>query len=113
MKYNFLFALCILFSSQAFASEWSSSTKVKEVIAGYKEGIILFSTKSPHHNPKNCPNASYYSVSQSEADLEMVLSILLAAQRSDSEIQVGVDATKCGTISHAEGRMTVTRIKSL
>ena len=113
MKSKYLLSLALLIATTTYANDWSGNTTVKEIISGYKEGIILFKTTQAHHNPANDCSAEYYSVNKNDADLEVVLSVLLAAQRSGSEIQVGVDSTTCGSISHATGRINVTRVKSL
>ena len=100
-----------MLSANVFADDWSEKTTIKEIVAGYKERIVLFTTTKPHHNPKGC-ESSYYAITEDDADLNLMLSMLLAAQRSGAEIQIGVDSSKCASISHAAGRINVTRIKS-
>lgn len=113
MKAVFAVFLVFLFPFSSTASEWSNKTMVKVIYTGYKEGIIMFTTtESAHHNPKGC-NADLYTVSKEEADINMMFSTLLAAQRSNAEVQIGVDSSKCGSVSHAMGRINVTRIKVL
>ena len=104
----FSFAFLILISIPSFANDWSQVTKVGQINTGYVQGLILFQTEKAHHNPKNCDSA-FYAVRQGDAQLEQILSILLAAQKSGGSIQVGVNSSKCDI----GGRISVSRIRSL
>ena len=108
MKHVFLI-FAILFSHNILANDWSAPTKVTEINAGYKEGILLFKTEAAHVNPKNCVS-SFYIVREGDADLQIILSILLAAQRSGSKIQVGANSNKC---DQSGNRISVSRVRSL
>lgn len=97
-----------LFAQASIAGDWSGPSTVGEINSGYAEGLILFKTIKSHNNPKGCDPA-YYAVREGDAAVDVILSMLLAAQRSGSEIRVGVNSTKCD----AGGRISVSRIKSL
>lgn len=107
MKLFGLAALLFL-SVPSFANDWSQATKVAEINTGYTGGFILFRTEKAHHNPKNC-DAAFYAVRQGDAEVDQILSVLLAAQKSGGSIQVGVNSSKCDQ----HGRISVTRIRSL
>lgn len=102
---GFAFVPCLI------AGEWSEATKITDITAGYKDQFLLFKTEKAHHNPKSC-NSDYYVVSKDDADIEIIFAILLSAQRSGSEIRVGVDSSKCST-SAVGGRISVSRVRSL
>ena len=98
----------------AVATDWSEEVKVTEVVAGYKDGFILFRTSGTYLNPNNCSGVMY-SVDPESANVEHALSILIAAQRSGSEIAVGIDPTSCGRagVQHLFDKIKVTRIRAL
>ncbi len=97
-----------LMSGGALANDWSGPTNVVDIYAGYKDGTLLFTTSDPHINPNGC-FTSYYTVREGDADLSIILSVLLAAQKSGAKIHVGVDADACD----ASGRISVTRVRSI
>lgn len=68
----------------------------------------ISTTSDTHVNPKGCV-ATYYAVRDGDADVSIILSVLLAAQKSESKILVGVNPEACD----ASGRISVTRIRSL
>ncbi len=112
MKYlGALFLLLV--SSSVVSAEWSQRVSVSEIITGYKDGFIFFKTTGTIVNPSNCDNA-YYSVEQDNADVNSILAVLLAAQKSNSYVKVGVDDNRCGTegIEHLQGKISVSRIIS-
>lgn len=79
-----------------------------------KEGFFLFKTTGTHHSPNEACNNGYYSVDPEFADVDMAFSIVLAALRSGTEIEVGVDPTSCrrGTVQHLGGKIVVKRIRA-
>lgn len=105
------FALVVI-SMSVSANQWSERVKVTEIIAGYKEGFIFFRTTGQYHNPNNCENM--YSLDPESANVETAFAILLAAQRSGSEIQVGIDPEACGRsgVNHLAGKIKATRVRS-
>ena len=106
--------LLFCIASNAYASDWSSPAKVIDIVAGYKGGFVLFKTEGTLHNPNGDCDASYYSLDPEHADVEKALSILLAAQRSGSKVEVGIDPSECGrAVQHLQNKIKVTRIRSL
>ena len=79
----------------SIASDWSSATNVNDIYAGYKGGMVLFNTTSTVHSPNPECNNGIYSVEADKADVNHVLSVLLAAQRSGANISVGVSSSLC------------------
>ena len=103
--------LIIFLSHNLLANDdWSAPTKITEINAGYKEGFILFRTEATHVNPNNCASDYYYAVREGDADLQIILSILLSAQRSGAKIQVGANSTQCDALGN---RISVSRVRSL
>lgn len=97
-----------LLSPLSWADDWSEPSKVADISAGYITGVVLFATEKPPHNPNNC-DANFYAVQESTAQVDQILSVLLAAQKSGGLIQVGVNSKACDHV----GRISVTRIRSL
>jgi len=98
----------------AQANNWSEPVKVIDIVAGYKDGFVLFRTEGALHNPNGNCDTSYYSLDPEHADVDKALSILLAAQRSGSKIEVGVEPSECGrSVQHLQNKIKVTRIRSL
>lgn len=83
-------------------------TKVGEINTGYSGGFILFRTVEVHNNPNGC-DPDFYAVREGDAEASQILSVLLAAQKSGGNIQVGVNSTKCDN----DGRISISRIRSL
>ncbi|CDU08705.1 conserved exported hypothetical protein [Vibrio coralliirubri] len=109
MKIKFLLLLVLATASHsAVSDEWSVKTKVNEINTGYFGGLILFKTTESHNNPKGC-DVAYYAVREGDADVSQILSVLLAAQKSNGYIRVGVNSSKCDK----DGRISVSRIRSL
>ncbi|WHI50438.1 hypothetical protein P3339_18645 [Microbulbifer sp. MLAF003] len=111
MKY--LLSLILFLSFSASANDWSGPVKVVEIIAGYKDGFVLFRTSGDIVNPNDCQDT--YSLDPENSNVELALSLLLAAQRSDSEVEIGIDPSNCGRsgVQHLSGKIKVTRIRSL
>ncbi|WP_157771174.1 hypothetical protein [Shewanella algae] len=94
---NRLLFTFMLFSTSAMSNDWSEPTEVYEINTGYKGGMILFKTVSPHYNPNSVCNAALYAVKSDTADVSHILSVLLTAQSSRAKIQVGVDSSTCSS----------------
>ena len=92
-----LLSLILLFSASVNASDWSVPTEVGEINTGYKGGMVLFKTSAAHNNPNTSCNADFYSVKSDTAEVAHILSVLLAAQRSGANIQVGVNSSTCSS----------------
>lgn len=105
---KYLIVAVLLLPLPAFASDWSVPTKVVEINTGYKSGMIIFRTEQPHLNPSNTCNGAAYATTSAIANIEQILSVLLAAQRSGALVQVGVDSAQC-----AASYIAVTRIRAL
>jgi len=108
LKQKILITMGLLLSPLSWANDWSEPSKVGQINTGYVGGLILFQTEKPHHNPNNCDTA-FYAVQESTAQVDQILSVLLAAQKSGGLIQVGVNSEACG---HG-GRISATRVRSL
>lgn len=102
-------SLILFFSASAVANDWSIPTELGQINTGYKGGMILFKTTGKHHNPNSSCNAHYYSVKSDTANVNHILSVLLAAQRSGAKIQVGVNSNTCS--SDANKYIVVSRVK--
>ena len=102
-------ALLVCLSFNVFADiDKSDATTITEIWAGYQEGVLLFKTTEAHVNPHEC-TSTYYVVRDGDANLQVILSVLLAAQRSGSKVIVGVNTSECDS----SGRISVTRVASL
>ncbi|WP_018016416.1 hypothetical protein [Teredinibacter turnerae] len=115
MKF-FLGTLLISFSSFSFsaADVWTDKVKIIEIYTGYKEGHILFKTSGAHINPGECSGFDLYSVEPGNADVQAILSVLLAAKMSGTDVKVAVDGNRCGTggVQHLSGKASVSRVGS-
>jgi len=106
MKF-FLTIWTVFISSTVVAGDWSPTTKLGQINAGYLDGKIIFSADEMH-NPASCAT-NHYEVNASDADVTAALSLLLVAQSRGASVQVAVHQSKCGVSNYP----LVTRIKLL
>ena len=99
MKNIIIGLVLVAFSSPLFASEWSVSTKIEQIVVGYPGDQILFNTTAAIHNPAGC-GANYYTVSPEYTSADHILSVLLTAQSQDKAIIIGVDTASCATLGN-------------
>ncbi|WP_196161756.1 hypothetical protein [Reinekea sp. G2M2-21] len=113
---NLLGILMVGISVSSFAAEdvWTDKVKIVEIYTGYKEGHILFKTSGTHINPGSCSGFDLYSVEPDNADVQSILSVLLAAKMSGTDVKVAVDGDRCGSagVQHLSGKASVSRIGS-
>lgn len=107
MKYLFS-SLLFLISASTYADQWSGSVKVKEIYTGYAVGYVLFSTTGTMVNTANCSQAHLYAVQADSADVDKILSTLLALKLANQPLKVAVAGSKCGT--SAGNKPLVTRL---
>ncbi|MCF6443092.1 hypothetical protein L1077_27075, partial [Pseudoalteromonas luteoviolacea] len=71
---------------------------------------FLFKTSGAHINPALCKNPALYSVEPSKIDAESVLSTLLAAKMSNTDVKIAISGTQCGSSDHASDKPSVSRV---
>ncbi|KZZ50986.1 hypothetical protein A3759_03520 [Thalassolituus sp. HI0120] len=112
MKY-LTFIAAIILSSSAAADQWVGPVDLKQLVTGYKDKFLLFSTSGEKVTLGSCHNTAYYSVEKDNADLESVLSILLFSKATGRKISFAVDGDRCGSngIPYLEGQPSVSRVR--
>ncbi|WP_370979955.1 hypothetical protein [Agaribacterium sp. ZY112] len=106
-----IFLLFCLLPCFVYADSWTGKEKVTVIYAGYS-GFILFETTGAIINPASCPDATKYAYEGSEGEINRVLSVLLAAQKSGSLIKVAESSSQCGTggVAFLSGKVVASRI---
>ena len=115
MKYLLVLAMATI-SPAVFSApdQWTEKVKITEIYTGYKEGHFLFKTSGALINPAECTDANLYSVEPANADVQSILSLLLAAKMAGTDVKIAADGSRCGTstINHLKNKVSVSRVGS-
>jgi|GEM_PF-6705049 len=97
-----LMVILSFIASESFSGEWTGEVTVDGIVAGYKEGHMLFSIKGDLHNPNNCTfsSANWYVVHPDDADVDTALKVLMTARSMGYSISFAVSSTKCSSIGN-------------
>lgn len=111
-EHMFLTLMTLGVSTVAVPDEWLGDETVLEIYTGYSSGHFLFKTSGYIVNPSLCSDPSLYSVEPDNADVESILSVLLAVKMSGANVKIAVDGDRCGTggVAHLSGKISVSRV---
>lgn len=111
MKYLLGVTLALVATMASSAEDqWTEKVKISEIYTGYTGGYFLFKTSKTHVNPAKCSNSALYSVEPSKIDAQSVLSTLLAAKMSNTDVKIAISGSHCGSTDHAKGKPAVSRV---
>lgn len=94
---SIFFVCLILFSSSVLASGWTGMRDVERIgVRGDAAAGFYFNLSGAFRNPGNCQLTDHYYVRNTNPMYREMFSLILAAKKSNSQINVKVDGCDYG-----------------